>query len=274
MAKTFILGLGAQKCGTTWLYKYLSQSRNFTGGLWKEYHVWDVIDIPLLSPQRVTPRFFMKKKKRLRYHMQTQPDTYFKYFDSLLNEDRTITADITPEYSGLGQDALRKIKHGFEELRIRCKAVLLIRDPVERCRSAVRFNLDRSNFEEGISKGNTEFCSALQEYYPSEHARIRTRYDMTIENMKAVFGPDEYYVGVYESMFQEDNLARLSDFLGVQKKAEFARTEVNKTRGYRESCGEVAIDIRDYYSDVYQFCFEEIPETRELWVEPESRRCK
>ena len=28
MKKTFILGLGAQKCGTTWLYAYLEQNKN------------------------------------------------------------------------------------------------------------------------------------------------------------------------------------------------------------------------------------------------------
>ena len=46
---TFILGLGFQKCGTSWLYRYLQQSEKFDGGELKEYHIWDAIDIPIMS---------------------------------------------------------------------------------------------------------------------------------------------------------------------------------------------------------------------------------
>ena len=45
---TFVLGLGFQKCGTSWLYRYLQQSEKFDGGELKEYHIWDAIDIPIL----------------------------------------------------------------------------------------------------------------------------------------------------------------------------------------------------------------------------------
>ncbi len=49
--KTFLLGLGNQKCATSWLHKYLSQNTNFDGGFAKEYHIWDALDIPLVSSQ-------------------------------------------------------------------------------------------------------------------------------------------------------------------------------------------------------------------------------
>ncbi|MEJ2608343.1 MAG: hypothetical protein P8Z41_16985 [Anaerolineales bacterium] len=209
----------------------------------------------------------MKKRKRLRYQMQRQPDVYFKYFDALLSEDGAVTADITPSYSGLSQAALKEIKQGFERREIRCKAVFFMRDPVERCKSAVRMNLDRGHFLEGITEGNIEFCDALREYYQSEHARMRTRYNDTIKNIRTAFGSDEYYIGIYESMFQEENLLRLSEFLGVEQNTGFAQTVVNKTRGHRERCENLELDIRDYYSDVYSFCFDEFPETRELWTE-------
>ena len=72
---TFILGLGFQKCGTSWLYRYLQQCRKFDGGELKEYHVWDAIDIPLLSYNRVEKpgliSSMIDKSNYLRYRMQT-----------------------------------------------------------------------------------------------------------------------------------------------------------------------------------------------------------
>ena len=44
--KTFILGVGAQKCGTTWLYEQLKADKVVNMGFRKEYHVLDSIENP------------------------------------------------------------------------------------------------------------------------------------------------------------------------------------------------------------------------------------
>jgi len=49
--KTFLLGLGHQKCGTTWLHEYLDGYPFFEKGFAKEYHVWDYLDIKALHDQ-------------------------------------------------------------------------------------------------------------------------------------------------------------------------------------------------------------------------------
>ncbi len=41
-----MLGLGAQKAGTTWLSDYLRSSPQYDYGFRKEYHVLDVVDLP------------------------------------------------------------------------------------------------------------------------------------------------------------------------------------------------------------------------------------
>lgn len=48
MSRTFVLGIGAQKAGTTWLYKQLAQCPGFATGLEKEYHIRDVREVPVL----------------------------------------------------------------------------------------------------------------------------------------------------------------------------------------------------------------------------------
>ena len=44
MKKIFILGVGAQKAGTTWLHRQLIKSANFNFGHRKEYHVFDAME--------------------------------------------------------------------------------------------------------------------------------------------------------------------------------------------------------------------------------------
>jgi hypothetical protein len=41
VTKTFLLGVGCQKGGTTWLYRYLTRSPQFVPGYRKEYHLFD-----------------------------------------------------------------------------------------------------------------------------------------------------------------------------------------------------------------------------------------
>ena len=51
-AKTFLLGVGAQKCGTTWVSEYLRKADHSDFGLLKEYHVWDVMSDPIFARYR------------------------------------------------------------------------------------------------------------------------------------------------------------------------------------------------------------------------------
>jgi hypothetical protein len=265
MKKTFLLGLGAQKCGTTWLNNYLMQNKTFARGFAKEYHIWDAIDLPILSRYQVKKSFFSSVNNKKRYKMQTDKNFYFEYFNSLYKNEVEITADITPAYSGLNSSRLSFIKQQFEERGIECKAVLFIRDPIERCRSAVQYNLGRGNFNEGVSIGNNGFCSALDEYYRTLHSKIRTNYSATIDNIKSVFSQDEYYIGVYESMFEKKNVGAISEFIGIDPIYSFSENRVNTTSGSRPTCEDVELKMRAYFEDVYEYCSKHIPETNELW---------
>ena len=266
---TFILGLGFQKCGTSWLYRYLQQSRKFDGGELKEYHVWDAIDIPLLSYNRVEKpgliSSMIDKSNYLRYRMQTNNEAYFDYFESIFSDSTTITGDITPSYSGLQKSRLSSIYSEFQERGIDCKAVLLLRDPVDRIKSAVRYNLDRGNYDEGIKFGETGFLEALEEYYKTEHCTIRTRYDDTINIVREVFDEENIYIGIYEEMFDSGKIDSVSNFVGIKAMYDFATVRVNKTKSPTIVNQEIEEKIKHFYSKVYEYCREEFPSTRDLW---------
>lgn len=43
--KTILLGLGAKKCATTWLYHNLMDYPVLFAGVLKEYHVWNALHV-------------------------------------------------------------------------------------------------------------------------------------------------------------------------------------------------------------------------------------
>ena len=267
--RVFILGLGFQKCGTSWIYKYLQQSRLFNGGFDKEYHIWDAVDVPLLEYNLESEPGLWDKITRgdryRRHQMQTDENEYFEYFTSLYDNEASITADITPSYSALSETRMSAIIDGFRDRGVSCKALLLIRDPVDRIKSAVRYNLDREYYKEGIASGETSFPVALEKYYMTEHCSLRTRYDDTLERVYSVFPREDVYVGIYENMFQRAQIAKISKFIGIDENYEFSKVRVNKTKSEVEDFPNLEGKIMEFYKPVYEYCNEVFPETRDLW---------
>ena len=265
--RTFILGLGHQKCGTSWLHKYLCQSEAFARGYVKEYHVWDRVDLPLFANKLKSLNLHtILSPKRLRsYRMENSEKYYFSYFDDLMKMTKVLTADITPSYSGLKAERLVRIKEKFSQRDIEVKAVILVREPLSRIKSAVRFNLDRKNYSEGIDLNETDFEKALLQYFKTDHCILRTQYENIIREASAVFAAENIYIGFYESMFEESEVRRISDFLQIKANFEFAKVRVNKTRN---SVHETASDsmIKEFYVDTYNYFYQNFPDTKLLWA--------
>ena len=131
---------------------------------------------------------------------------------------------------------------------------MLIRDPVDRIKSAVRYNLDRKYFKEGIKVGEKNFRSALEGYYTTDHCKVRTRYDETIDRVYSTFDPSDVYVGVYENMFQRKEVSDISKFLGIEENFDFTKVRVNKTKSEVENIPEIESRIQEFYNDVYEYC--------------------
>lgn len=253
--RNFILGLGNQKCGTSWLYQYLCQSELFAEGYAKEYHIWDKLDIPIIQHLGAD----------IRKKFAQNENFYFDYFDKLISNGKYFTADITPSYCGLKSERLKYIKKKFIKRGIETKVVILVREPVSRIKSAVRDKLNRNNFSGGITPGETDFLKALKQYYLQQHCVLRTRYQEIIFEAKQSFDHDDIYIGFYENMFEKDEVQRLSDFLRIDTKLEFAKVQVNKTLNAVHDETEMDALIRDFYADTYDYFYKKYPISQELW---------
>ena len=154
-----MLGVGAQKAGTTWLYRYLQDSPEFAAGYRKEYHVFDTMDLPSESWSRnrnirlaETALADLREGRPAdaavlhRMSMVGNPAYYFDYFAALLQREtgRHVTADVTPAYALLPVERLREIRQEFADRGVRAVAVFLMRDPVDRIWSQLRMQHQRT----------------------------------------------------------------------------------------------------------------------------------
>jgi sulfotransferase family protein len=222
--RTFVLGAGAQKAGTTWMYRYLAKSPEFAKGYRKEYHVFDALD--LASEAWTRGRIIARAEQALadlregrpadaavlhRMAMYGNPTYYYDYFAALLSSDprRHVTADVTPAYALLPVERLREIRREFAEREVRAVAVFLMRDPVDRIWSQVRMQHQRS-----ADAGDRVPEQEVLTRYAEPQLSARSEYHRTIDTLDQAFGGDVHYA-FYERLFTPESVAALCAAIGI-----------------------------------------------------------
>jgi len=143
-----LLGIGAQKCGTTWLYEWLGRhpELNFPAG--KEVHFWDQYRLRGLAWYRglfAGPGF---------------------------------EGDITPAYAILPPPAIAEIHAGFPDLRL----VYALRNPIERAWSQAMMELERA------APPPADREAWLLAHFRSAASLQRGDHETCIRNWRAVYG--------------------------------------------------------------------------------------
>ena len=218
--KVFLLGVGAQKCGTTWLESELSGTSWFSNGGVKEFHVFN----KLVAQRRNNPAKTMIRRRRkgklnlirLQEAMRLSPELYFNHFDYLYLRDAAVThvGDITPAYSMLPQSSFELIREGLTARGFTIKVVLLMRDPVERAWSQLRMRNRLRHERQNTARVTAEQeVSQLRSFYRKATCRSRTTYERMAETLESVFCSEEIFYGFYETLFQQSEINRLTNFL-------------------------------------------------------------
>jgi hypothetical protein len=261
-SKTFLLGVGAQKCGTTWLYRYLESQDTADLGFAKEYHIWDGIYTPELKQKYKVKWFelFKSPKHRRLWLMQNIHSSYFSYFCSLLSpKNINVTADISPSYSSLGRNVLEMIDRGFGARKVSCKVIFIMRDPVERCLSAAAMHKKKGRYGD-----KHDYSQDIIDYAKSTQSYIRTNYKKTVSEIEAVFPQSRIYFGIYEEMFSDEKIIDLSNFLQVAPNLEFKNMKFKVSQKLLVD-ENIRRHIARHYRGVYEFAGARFPETIQLW---------
>jgi hypothetical protein len=224
------IGIGAQKAGTTWLFEQLDRHPEVWMAPIKEMHYFDR-SLKYASPSRMATdaplarlfgrgahnREFRTKLfnqvgknlrrpswKRLRwdarYFFGTCSD---EWYASLFRDGAgKVTGEITPSYAILDRVEVAHIR----DLKPDLKILFLIRNPIERAWSFVRFN-----------RVHGESIDFLKAYLDEPRMTIRNDYLATLDAWGEFFPPEQFFTGFYDDVVARPGelLRSIFDFLGI-----------------------------------------------------------
>jgi hypothetical protein len=217
----FLLGVGAQKAGTSWLHQQLHSRPDADFGVLKEYHVYDARTVPeLMRFRRLDvdirrPGSWIQPRSWLRQWFIRKPERYVDYFTWLLQRPRLrsgpvrLTGDITPSYALLSAATLAGINAAFAQRGIPVRPVFLMRDPIERLISSQRMKLRKQGRRDAASE-----VAALRQRARKGRS-LRSHYGQTLEALDQSFGLDNCFIGLFETLFRAESHASLCHFLEI-----------------------------------------------------------
>ena len=224
----FLLGLGAQKAGSSWLHAQLNQRRDADFGFLKEYHIHDALTLPAAGFTGRSRRSLLKPRTWRRQRFLDRPERYYAYFAGLLKRPGIqLTGDITPSYSGLSAATLGTIRRGFDAQGIPVRPVFLMRDPIERIISSLRMQRRKQGLQD--SPGEIQALHELCRERP-ERINLRSDYGHTLAVLKQSFGLESCFIATYEQLFHQDCWSELCRFLGVPYQEPKWDQQVNVSR--------------------------------------------
>lgn len=253
--KTFLLGVGSQRSGTTWLYNYLHSHYQANMGFLKEYHIFDALTLAPCEVfkynKSIIPDFDTLSNDLQLKHQSFIHDTenYFDYFDELYethaSNGNLLVGDITPSYSGLSLETFTHIKESLQQRGFCVKVIFIMRDPVDRIWSQT--NMRRRDTIRPYDTANED----LLRNYQKGSVQLRTRYDLTIENLEKVFSSDNLHYAFYEELFCPESIRCISNFLGLKYIRAETDLKINQSTPNEVISDQTIIDIVDFYKETY-----------------------
>ncbi len=258
--RTLFFGVGAQKAATSWLDDYLRGHPEVSLPVRKEQHYWTTMHMPGLYDRRARVRWHMRKIERLGWLKrlvraprkravdeawrlseamlrENQPPGHHAYADVLFQaySGQPVAGEITPAYALLGTESYAEMAGLGRDVRF----VFVMRDPVARLVSATRMNVRKRHRIDGPRPKPRSFEDRLAETLrdPADTSLLRSRYDLTIERLERAVPRARIGYFFFETLFRQEEIDRLCDFLGVARHPARFERRVNADRGEERAAG-------------------------------------
>tara|TARA_A100001011_G_C14271449_1_gene827166 strand:- start:769 stop:1671 length:903 start_codon:yes stop_codon:yes gene_type:complete len=280
----FILGVGAQKAGTTFLFGGIRQSKSMFSKCPKEMNILDNLHSDLKQNKIENIEKELKKTnlskessfqlKRRRDFIKN-PERYFDFFaDKASEKGITHVGEFTPSYSSLNQEQLKYIRDNLKARNFEIKIIFMLRDPFERissmCRMGIkrRFKKNHKNLEELLIKdpyylkkfiSQEQFEEKLKLTYSKEWNKKRTCYEKTIENLENIFAHDEIFIDFFEDMFNDKFKQKISRFLELHDIILESNEIRNITPKFEPIKESLKSEIINYYKNTYLYIKQKYP---------------
>jgi len=171
MLPSFI-GIGGQRCGTTWLHGVLSAH----------------------------PGIFMSEEKELHYfsrHLMNHGlDWYERHFEPSAGDPAIqVRGEITPAYSTLKPPTIRLMRELVPDARL----LLILRHPVERAwsQAMLRLGIMKEHTFESIPVGR------FLRFFEQARVRRRTDYVRMLDHWESVFPAEQLHLTLYDRLMDD-----------------------------------------------------------------------
>lgn len=201
----FLLCVGAEKTGTTWLHQEFARHQNYYN-LGKELNLIQRDD---LVPDLVG---LAEGRKNIE-----------SFFD-LVCKINMVSGDFT-HYEGSTENIFRLIKSGFGKRDIRVVPVYIMRDPIKRAWSA--WNM--------LGGGDVNMAKPAKFVMDNF---LSCKYKETVQALDSVFEKPLYFF--YETFFNQENMDNICEELGIDSFP--ANTDMIFNRGNYGECPQDFID--------------------------------
>lgn len=246
--KTVVIGIGAQKGGTSWLHYFLKRHPQCAMSAIKEAHYFDCIEMKrseymagvvqkhrnkfvketpeaasIAAPLSVVEmRARIESWADLLAHEQVDPAAYLEYL-MLGSENAKVVGEVTPAYATLSPQS-------FEAMRSvapKTKFIFIMRDPISRLWSNLRMRAN--NRVEGYDKilAHAEGDWAKVQKGGLKGVMRRSDYMKTLEALKSTIAPEAVHYEFYEDLF-ESGVARVCSFLDIDDVPAPVETSINE----------------------------------------------
>lgn len=235
--------VGAQKSGTTWLWKQLRQH--------------DEVRVP----PRKEIHFFDK-------HMLAHDLSWYAEQVADKAGMQRLIGEKTPCYAHLDETTIGFIKKCMPDVKI----ILILREPASRSWSQARMEIGRYNKREVTNKDKWKLLLNLG----SRRNKIRSDYRSILERWRKFFTEEKFLVLFYEQLRSEPGAfyQKICDFLNV----EFSGlSEVAEKREWESSpfeCPkELDSHLRKKLAPIRDYVIREYPEASLWWKELPNNNC-
>ena len=274
------IGIGTQKAGTTWLYAQLSRhpfvwmppikelhffdrspkypspnglnTASPLARIWKSnlYHKRQCRRILRSLPRCILSRRFGMIRWGARWIFGYYNDRWYK---SLFRDapSNSISGEITPAYAILKWEDIEWMRRINPSVKI----ILLVRNPIDRAWSALRFYKKIGRFKKGLECVNDALVALTQ-----EEITRRGDYPVIIGNYLKFFDPSQMLICFYDSIEKKpvELLNEIYAFLGIPCLT--SNRELLASRFNVSPAHEIPLEIRSHLEGIYKPSIEEMAE--------------
>ena len=270
--KLFILGVGAQKGGTTWLSCEL-RKLNVLFPFGKESHIWTNVEKMnnKIEPENI-PLLFDKKEVIQRRILRSIecPDQYFDICDAVFLDRKCPIADITPIYCSLEKQTLLRIREGLIKKGFAVRVLFIARDPFSRMwsmhRMGIKRRLRRHPEQKWLARAENAHKNFIEDHL-KDFQQVRTRYEKILPNLFDVFLPDEIGIFFYENLFSMDTYSSLCNFLCLPASTPAFDSIRNGSTEIPQPPINIQRVVINSYKETYEYMRESFPIVNSLWSE-------